>query len=125
MFGRLKQIYKDEWEWRKDDFPILSEVAKKTGSISEFVSEYILNASVIFTEALNFIKQKNFLIRTPAPQRGQGYTPGTPYGADLNNHSELTRQGFRSVDASLLLRKVEVCYKHIDAYNTDNHNDVR
>lgn len=43
MFGRLKQIYKDEWEWRKDDFPILSEVAKKTGSISEFVSEYILD----------------------------------------------------------------------------------
>ena len=43
MFSRLKQIYKDEWEWRKDDFPILSEVAKKTGSISEFVSEYILD----------------------------------------------------------------------------------
>ena len=43
MFGRLKQIYKDEWEWRKDDFPILGEVAKKTGSISEFVSEYILD----------------------------------------------------------------------------------
>lgn len=43
MFGRLKQIYKDEWEWREDDFPILSEVAKKTGSISEFVSEYILD----------------------------------------------------------------------------------
>ena len=43
MFSRLKQIYKDEWEWRKDDFPILSEVAQKTGSISEFVSEYILD----------------------------------------------------------------------------------
>lgn len=43
MFGRLKQIYKDDWEWRKNDFPILSEVAKKTGSISEFVSEYILD----------------------------------------------------------------------------------
>lgn len=43
MFGRLKQIYKDEWEWRKDDFPILGEVAKKTGSISEFVSEYVLD----------------------------------------------------------------------------------
>lgn len=48
-----------------------------------------------------------------------------PYGADLNNHSELTRQVFRSVDASLLLLKIEICYKHIDAYNTDNHNDVR
>jgi len=58
MFGRLKQIYKDEWEWRKDDFPIFSEVAKKTGSISEFVSEYILNASVIFTEALSLKRRK-------------------------------------------------------------------
>lgn len=43
MFGRLKQIYKEEWQWRKDDFPILCEVAKKTGSISEFISEYILD----------------------------------------------------------------------------------
>lgn len=43
MDGRLEQIYKEEWKWRKTDFPILCEVAKKTGSISEFISEYILN----------------------------------------------------------------------------------
>ncbi|WP_289691622.1 hypothetical protein [Bacteroides acidifaciens] len=35
------------------------------------------------------------MTRTPAPQRGRRVTPGTPYGADLNNHSELTRRGFR------------------------------
>lgn len=43
MSGRLMEIYKDEWQWRKDDFSILSEVAKNTGSISEFISEYILD----------------------------------------------------------------------------------
>lgn len=44
MHKRLETIYKDNgWEWRKDDFPILEEVAKKTGSISEFISEYVLD----------------------------------------------------------------------------------
>lgn len=44
MFSRLEQIYKnDGWDWRKNDFPILEEVAKKTSSINEFVSEYILD----------------------------------------------------------------------------------
>lgn len=44
MFSRLEQIYKNEgWDWRKNDFPILEEVAKKTRSINEFVSEYILD----------------------------------------------------------------------------------
>lgn len=43
MQGRLKLIYQDEWRWRKDDFPILTELAKKSGSISEFISEYILD----------------------------------------------------------------------------------
>ncbi len=40
--------------------------------------------------------QKNFLTRTTAPQRGRPITPGTPYGANLNNYSELTRRGFRN-----------------------------
>lgn len=39
---------------------------------------------------------KIFQTHTHAPQRGRGDTPGTPYGADLNNHSELTRRGFRN-----------------------------
>ena len=36
--------YKDNgWEWRKDDFPILAEVARKTSSIQEFIAEYVLD----------------------------------------------------------------------------------
>ncbi len=43
MEPRLKEIYKEEWEWRKEDFPLLKEVAKQTGSIAEFVAEYVLD----------------------------------------------------------------------------------
>lgn len=43
MTERLREIYKDEWARRKEDFPILREVAKKSGSIGEFVAEYILD----------------------------------------------------------------------------------
>lgn len=44
MSERLEKIYKGNgWDWRKMDFPILAEVAKKTHSINEFISEYILD----------------------------------------------------------------------------------
>lgn len=44
MTKRLETIYKDNgWEWRKDDFPILAEVARKTSSIQEFIAEYVLD----------------------------------------------------------------------------------
>lgn len=43
MEPRMKELYKDEWEWRKTDFPILEEVALNVGGISEFIAEYILD----------------------------------------------------------------------------------
>lgn len=43
MESRLEEIYKDEWEWRKRDFDVLQDVALDTGSISEFVSQYVLD----------------------------------------------------------------------------------
>lgn len=43
MEPRMKEIYKDEWDWRKTDFPILEEVALNVGGISEFISEYVLD----------------------------------------------------------------------------------
>lgn len=43
MEPRMKEIYKDEWEWRKTDFPILEEVALNVGGIGEFISEYVLD----------------------------------------------------------------------------------
>ncbi len=51
MSKRLEEIYqKENWNTRKKDFQILSDVAKKTGSISEFVSEYVLDPSLETTE---------------------------------------------------------------------------
>lgn len=49
MTDRLKELYGDEWEWRKEDFPILKDVAKGTGSIAEFVAEYILDPKLDLT----------------------------------------------------------------------------
>lgn len=43
MEPRLKELYKNEWEWRKADFPILEEVALNTSGISEFIAEYVLD----------------------------------------------------------------------------------
>lgn len=43
MEKRLKELYKDEWKWRKDDFEVLQEVALNTGGIQEFISEYVLD----------------------------------------------------------------------------------
>lgn len=43
MEARLRQKYKEEWEWRSEDFPILKEVARNSASINEFVAEYVLD----------------------------------------------------------------------------------
>lgn len=43
MSDRLKELYKDEWSWRKEDFPLLKEVASKSGTIGEFIAEFILD----------------------------------------------------------------------------------
>ena len=43
MENRLKELYKEEWKWRKQDFEVLQEVALNTGGIQEFISEYVLD----------------------------------------------------------------------------------
>lgn len=43
MEERLKELYKEEWKWRRQDFDILQEVALGTNGIQEFVSEYVLD----------------------------------------------------------------------------------
>ncbi len=39
----LSRKYKDEWSYRSLDFEVLQEVAKASGNISEFITEYILD----------------------------------------------------------------------------------
>lgn len=43
MEPRMKELYGDEWDWRKEDFKVLREVAMDTGGISEFVAEYVID----------------------------------------------------------------------------------
>lgn len=44
MSPRLKELYKDnEWNSRKKDFKLLKEIAQDSGSIGEFIAEYILD----------------------------------------------------------------------------------
>lgn len=43
MEERMKELYKDEWKWRKQDFEILQKVAVETNGILDFVSEYVLD----------------------------------------------------------------------------------
>lgn len=43
MEERLKELYKEEWKWRRQDFDVLQEVAIGTAGIQEFVSEYVLD----------------------------------------------------------------------------------
>lgn len=51
MTPRLRQVYRnDGWEWRKDDFPILEEVARKAAGIGEFIAEYILDPKLETTQ---------------------------------------------------------------------------
>ncbi len=49
MSAMLKKRY-DNWDYRKRDFEVLQEVAKSTSSISEFITEYILDPQFDTTE---------------------------------------------------------------------------
>lgn len=50
MSARLAENYKAEWEWRKKDFEILEDVASGCGTITEFVSEYVLDPRLEMTQ---------------------------------------------------------------------------
>ncbi len=44
---RFTEIYKEEWQnWRKQDFAVLEEIASTTTSVTEFITEYILDPAL-------------------------------------------------------------------------------
>ena len=44
---RFAEIYKEEWlNWRKQDFAVLEEIASSTTSVTEFITEYILDPAL-------------------------------------------------------------------------------
>ncbi|MDE6018342.1 MAG: ATP-dependent helicase [Muribaculaceae bacterium] len=70
MDNRLAEIYKQEWEWRRNDFEILSEVAKSTGSISECVAEYILDPKLDMTKKSEGKKEDGVILSTIHSSKG-------------------------------------------------------
>lgn len=71
MAKRLETIYKkDGWDKRKDDFPILEEVAKQTGGISEFISEYVLDPKLDITSKDSSKKEDCVILSTIHSAKG-------------------------------------------------------
>jgi DNA helicase-2/ATP-dependent DNA helicase PcrA len=70
MSNQLAKIYKDEWNWRKEDFPLLEEVAKAVGSISEFVSEYVLDPKLDTTVKSPAVKKDCVILSTIHSAKG-------------------------------------------------------
>jgi DNA helicase-2/ATP-dependent DNA helicase PcrA len=70
MSNQLAAIYKEEWQWRKEDFPLLAEVARAVGSISEFVAEYVLDPKLEMTEKREGIKKDCVILSTIHSAKG-------------------------------------------------------
>lgn len=86
MNKRLKTIYKDDgWEWRKEDFPILEEVAKKTGSISEFISEYVLDPKLDTT--IKNASKKEDVVRVSTIHSAKGLEADIVYLINASTNS--------------------------------------
>lgn len=50
MERRMREIYKEEWKWRKEDFPLLVDIARKSATVGEFVAEYVLDPQLEITQ---------------------------------------------------------------------------
>lgn len=46
MKDYLRERYIDSWDWRKEDFPPLIEIADNFGSVSEFITEFVLEPTL-------------------------------------------------------------------------------
>ncbi len=59
---RFAEIYKEEWlNWRKQDFAVLEEIASSTTSVTEFITEYILDPA-LESSFLDADKPKEYVI---------------------------------------------------------------
>lgn len=70
MQNRLEEIYKDQWRWRKEDFPILEQVALNTTSIQDFVAEYILDPQIEETGKLPGNNKDSVILSTIHSAKG-------------------------------------------------------
>jgi DNA helicase-2/ATP-dependent DNA helicase PcrA len=72
MSKQLESRYSSDnsWNWRKEDFPILQELAKNTGSISEFVAEYVLDPTLCTTTKVGSKKEDGVILSTIHSAKG-------------------------------------------------------
>lgn len=91
MEPRLEEIYKNNnWNTRKNDFPILEDVAKSTGSINEFISEYILDPMLNTTLKLDG-KLKDMVIISTI-HSAKGLEADIVYLIDASTHAYPTQR---------------------------------
>lgn len=71
MESRLEEIYQSEhWDTRKEDFPVLEDVAKSSTSINEFVAEYILNPTLESMKKDTGLKEDSVILSTIHSAKG-------------------------------------------------------
>lgn len=58
----LEKKYREEWKNRSSDFNLLKEVAKSTGSITEFITEYILDPKAETTLKIGLAPEEDTVI---------------------------------------------------------------
>ena len=70
MSPYLKEKYIDSWDWREADFPILCDIANKMSSITEFISEYVLEPHLQTTLKVKGVNEDKCILSTIHSAKG-------------------------------------------------------
>ncbi len=133
MEVRLKEIYKDEWEWRKQDFDVLCEVAVGTSGIMEFVSEYVLDPKLETTVKQGEAGEKdNVILTTIHSSKGlessicyllKASPASYPTTRAVENGVEAIEEERRCLYVALTRAKDELhIYRNIHSHHVDTQN---
>ena len=134
MEKRLKELYKEEWNWRRQDFEILQEVALTTGSIQEFVSEYILDPKLETTVKQGENGDKDVVILTtihsakglesPICYLVKASPAAFPTPRAVENGEDAIEEERRCLYVALTRAKDELyIYRNIHSIHVDDHGD--
>lgn len=82
----LSKKYKDEWEWRERDFEVMIEISKSSRSISDFISEYVLDPNIHMTIKSNNISEDDYVILSTI-HSVKGLESKNVHIVDVNPHS--------------------------------------
>lgn len=114
MQKRMQEKYHEEWTWRKEDFPVLVEVATATDSIGEFVAEYVLDPKLEESIRKDGDQTDKCILSTIHSAKGlearncfvTGVSPnGFPSSRALNNGQEAVEEERRCLYVALTRAK--------------------